>query len=124
MFRSCVEEPAFTDDGIPRVTACLWREAGSEHWQAGEINFPEDSTDPEGSGWLFHLLVDPSPEAFQRFAADYYEIPVDIDAVRHVYAHRLLTQDVVTALNSKASLADIADEAAAIGCAIAAGSAP
>jgi hypothetical protein len=32
VFRSCVEDAAFTDDGMPRVTACMWREAGSEHW--------------------------------------------------------------------------------------------
>ncbi|MGW3269815.1 hypothetical protein [Streptomyces sp. NPDC001056] len=124
VFRSCVEEPSFTDDGMPRVTACIWREEGSEHWQAGEIDFPEDNADPDGSGWLFHLLVDPSPEAFQKFAEDYYEIPVDIHAVRHVYALRPLTQEVVTALNDKASLAGIADAAAAIGYAITTGSAP
>ncbi|WP_037853541.1 hypothetical protein [Streptomyces sp. NRRL S-340] len=124
VFRSCVEEPAFTDDGMPMVTACMWREAGSERWEAGEIDFPEDDADPDGSGWLFQLLVDPSPEAFQEFAEDYYEIPVDIDAVRHVYALRPLTQDVVTALNDTVSLADLADAAAAIGYAIATGSAP
>ncbi|MEU0631346.1 hypothetical protein [Streptomyces sp. NPDC005989] len=68
------------------------------------------------AGW-----VDPLPEAFQKFAEDCHEIPVDIDAVRHVYALRPLTQDVVTALNDKASLAGVADAAAAIGYAIAAG---
>ncbi|MFE6668844.1 hypothetical protein ACFVFH_35430 [Streptomyces sp. NPDC057697] len=124
VFRGCVEEPAFTDDGMPMVTACLWREAGSGRWQTGEIDFPEGSADPDGSGWLFRLLVDPSPEAFQKFAEDYYEIPVDIHAVRHIYALRPLTQDVVTALNDKASLAGIADAAATIGYAVAADSAP
>ncbi|MFS4104079.1 hypothetical protein [Streptomyces sp. PD-S100-1] len=123
-FRSCVEEPAFTDDGMPRVTVCLWREAGSGRWQAGEIDFPEDDADPDGSGWLFQLLVDPSPEAFQEFAEDYYEIPVDIHAVRHVYALRPLTQDVVTALNTEATSAKLAAAAAAIGYPLATGSAP
>lgn len=124
VFRNCVEEPAFTDDGMPVVTACMWREAGSEHWRAGVIYFPEDSDDPDGSGWLFNLLVDASPTAFQKFAEDYYEIPVDIEAVRHAYALRPLTQEVVTALNDKVSLAGIAEAAAAIGYAIATGSAP
>ncbi|WP_371674920.1 hypothetical protein [Streptomyces sp. NBC_01276] len=50
--------------------------------------------------------------------------PVDIHAVRHAYALRPLTQDVVTALNDKATLAGIADAAAAIGHAIATGSTP
>lgn len=61
VFRSCVEEPAFTDDGMPRVTACIWREAGSEHWRAGEIDFPEDNADPElvlyGLAWSRSAMV-------------------------------------------------------------------
>ncbi|MFJ8162234.1 hypothetical protein ACIRBY_15060 [Streptomyces sp. NPDC096136] len=119
VFRSCVEEPASTDDGIPRVTACLWREAGSGRWEAGEIDFPEDTPDPDGSGWLFRLLVDPSPEAFREFAEDYYELRVDIDAVRHVYALRPLTRDVVRALNDQAPLTEVTTAAAAIGYAVA-----
>ncbi|MFG2589177.1 hypothetical protein [Streptomyces sp. NPDC048438] len=120
-FRRYVEETAFTDGGVPTVTACLWREVGSEHWQAGEIDFPENSADPDGSGWMFHLLVAPSPEEFRRFAEDYYEIPVDLDAVRHVYALRPLTQEVVTALNGEVALAEITDAANAIGYAVAVG---
>lgn len=45
VFRRYVEEPAFPDGGVPTVTACLWREVGSEHGQAGEFDFPENSTD-------------------------------------------------------------------------------
>ncbi|MFI6119288.1 hypothetical protein ACIBCU_05440 [Streptomyces sp. NPDC051064] len=123
VFRRYVEEPAFTDGGVPTVTACLWREAVSGHWQAGEIDFPENSADPDGSGWMFRLLVAPSPEEFQRFAEDYYEIQVDLDAVRHVYALRPLTQEVVAALNSKVAWAEISDAATAIGYAVAVGAA-
>ncbi|MBB4936073.1 hypothetical protein FHR32_000378 [Streptosporangium album] len=33
-----MEEPAFCDeDGMPVVTACLWREAGDDRWQVGEF---------------------------------------------------------------------------------------
>ncbi|MDB5910716.1 MAG: hypothetical protein JWP34_4830 [Massilia sp.] len=33
-FRHCVEEPAFCDkDGMPVVTACLWRETSDDHWR-------------------------------------------------------------------------------------------
>jgi hypothetical protein len=61
------------------------------------------------------LLTDPSPEAFQRFAEDYYEVPVELDAVRHVYALRPLTEDVVTALNAEITLADVVKDVTAAG---------
>ncbi|MGV9890782.1 hypothetical protein [Streptomyces sp. NPDC003395] len=117
VFRSCVEEPAFSDeDGMPVVTACLWRETGDDRWRTGAIDFPDEvSGDPDGAGGLFHLLVDQSPEAFQRWAEDYYQVAVDLDAVRHVFSSRPLTDAVVRALNSEAALADLAEDLAAIG---------
>ncbi|MGW4890992.1 hypothetical protein ACWEQL_01800 [Kitasatospora sp. NPDC004240] len=114
-FRSCVDEPAFNDDGIPTVTACLWRGPADEQWQTGEIDFPEGHADPDGSDWLFGLLVDRSSEAYAGFARDYYEIPVDLDAVRHVCALRPLTDDVVRALNAELTLAGLAEDIAEIG---------
>ena len=115
VFQGCVEEPAFTDDGMPMVTVCLWRETGDDQWRAGEIDFPEGHADADGSGWLFQLLIDPTPEAFQGFAQDYYETAVDTAAVSHVYAGRPLSQEVVFALNAEVSIADLADAASRIG---------
>ncbi|MBE1588988.1 hypothetical protein ACFPOI_56330 [Nonomuraea angiospora] len=113
VFRRCVEEPAFRDkDGMPVVTACLWREAGDDAWRVGEIDYPDGAHDPDGSAHLFALLVDPTPEAFQRFAEDYYEMPVDLDAIRHVHAFRPLTQAVVTTLNADLTLEDLAEDLA------------
>ncbi|MFJ9843385.1 hypothetical protein ACIRYZ_23545 [Kitasatospora sp. NPDC101155] len=114
-FRSCVEEPAFNDDGIPTVTACLWRGSADAHWQTGEIDFPEGHADPVGADWLFRLLVDRSPEAYASFVGDYYEVPVDLDAVRHVCALRPLADDVVRALNAELTVADLAEDIAEIG---------
>ncbi|MFF7278743.1 hypothetical protein [Streptomyces griseorubiginosus] len=117
VFQSCVEEPAFCDDGIPRVTACLWREAGDSAWSAGSIDFPDGQTDdPDGANCLFQLLVDRSPVAFQQWAQDYYEVPVDLEAVRHVLSSRPLTDEVVRALNSEIGLAALAEDVAEIGC--------
>ncbi len=109
VFGACVEEPAFADeDGMPVVTACVWRRAGDDRWQAGTIEFPEDATeDPDGAAHLFQLLVDRSPEAFQRWAEDYCEIPVDLAAVRHVFSSRPLTEEVVRSLNSDIGMADL-----------------
>ncbi|MGW3137048.1 hypothetical protein [Streptomyces sp. NPDC001139] len=116
VFRSCVEEPAFSDDGMPRVTACLWREAGDSSWRTGTIDFPDAHTDdPDGADYLFQLLVDRSPEAFRAWAEDYYEVPVDLEAVRHVFSSRPLTEELVRSLNSGIALADLAGDIAEIG---------
>ncbi|MGW8673041.1 hypothetical protein [Streptomyces niveus] len=122
VFRHLVDEPAFSADDLPCLTACLWRETGGDRWLAGDIDFPEvpeGRSDPDGSGWLFRLLVDRAPEAYQRFAEDHYETAVDIGAVRHIYAGRPLTPAVVSALNPSAPAAEVAHEAAATGYAVA-----
>lgn len=116
VFRPYVEEPAFSDDGMPRVTACMWREAGDDGWRTGTIDFPDAATeDPDGAGYLFQLLVDRSPEAFQQWAEDYYEASVGLEAVRHVFSRRPLTEEMVSALNPEITLADLAKDIAQIG---------
>ncbi len=117
VFQPYVEEPAFCDeDGMPVVTACMWRETVDDRWKAGTIDFPDGTTeDADGAEHLFRLLVDRSPEAFQRWAEDYYEVPVDLAAVRHVFSSRPLTEEVVRALNSDIVLADLSEDVAEIG---------
>ncbi|WP_053750008.1 hypothetical protein [Streptomyces sp. MMG1533] len=119
VFRSYVEEPAFTDeDGMPVVTACAWRETGDGTWRTGAIEFPGgdgSGGDPDGSGYLFRLLVDRSPEAFRDFAEDQYEVPVSLAAVRHVFALRPLTGEVVAALNPETSVDALSTDIAGIG---------
>ncbi|MGW3044440.1 hypothetical protein ACWC9T_31340 [Kitasatospora sp. NPDC001159] len=84
VFRTYVTEPAFCDeDGVPTVTCCLWRGVTDTAWQTGVITFPEDGDgDPDGANVLFELLVDRSPEAYAAWASEYYETPVDVEAVR------------------------------------------
>ncbi|MEV0282306.1 hypothetical protein AB0I22_38895 [Streptomyces sp. NPDC050610] len=114
-FSRFVKEPAFTDeDDVPVVTACLWQ-ATDDRWQHGTLDFPTDCSDPDGATGLFELLIDRSPEAFQRFAEDYYEVPVDLEAVRDVYDLRPLNQKLVTSLNAEATLAELARDIAEIG---------
>ncbi|MFJ4710868.1 hypothetical protein [Streptomyces sp. NPDC088785] len=96
--------PAFHDEDIdaPRVTVCLWRETGDTVWHTGSaIDFPPGS-DPDGSGFLFRLLTDRSPETVRADFQDYYERPVPLDAVRHVLAGRPLTPAIAAALNPNA----------------------
>ncbi|MFD9543242.1 hypothetical protein [Streptomyces sp. NPDC060022] len=103
--RPLLDEPAFRDEGIdaPRVTACLWRETDDTAWRTGQaIVFPPGSEDPDGSGHLFGLLADRSPEAVRAHFEDYYERPVPLDAVRHVLAGHPLTPAITAALNPAA----------------------
>jgi hypothetical protein len=103
-------------DGVVMVTACLWRQATDDRWQTGAIDFPAGQEDPDGSERLLELLLDDSPEAYRRFAEDYYQPnSVDLAAVQHVYALRPLTQRLVTALNEQLSVADLAYDIAEIG---------
>ncbi|WP_405917009.1 hypothetical protein [Streptomyces sp. NBC_00728] len=116
VFRCHVDEPAFTDeDGCPVVTVCLWREADAPSWEAGRIVFPEGHPDPDGSDHLFELLLAPTPEAFQTFAEDYYEMPVDIEALRHIYALHPLEQRDIVALNPSVGAETVIAAAKAIG---------
>lgn len=116
VFRECVEEPAFSDEfGTPHVTVCLWREHGDTAWRHGDIAFPDGDQNADGADWLFALLTDRTPEAFQDWAQDYYGVPVDLTAVRHVYAGQPLTAEVVSALNPATTLAAVADRVAATG---------
>ncbi|MBT2408834.1 hypothetical protein J7I97_33485 [Streptomyces sp. ISL-87] len=116
LFRSFVEEPAFTDEeGVPVVTACLWRGVSDGRWHHGTIDFPERAVDPDGATSLFSLLIDRSSAAFQRFAEDYYEVSIDLGAVSHLYALRPLNQELVSLLNPEVGLADLAQDISEIG---------
>jgi hypothetical protein len=115
VFQACVQEPAFILDGVAMVSACLWRQAIDDRWQTGVIDFPTGRDDPDGSQGLLELLLEDSPEAYRRFAEDYYELnSVDPAAVREIYALRPLTQPLVTTLNDQLSLADLARDLSGI----------
>ncbi|WP_406272907.1 hypothetical protein OHT93_24405 [Streptomyces sp. NBC_00191] len=116
VFRACVQEPAFTDeDGMPVATACLWREPADDGWRTGTIDFPEDYEYGDGAGELFAILTAGTPSAYQEFAEDYYGVPVDLAAVRHVYALRPLTPEVVAALNPQLTTAELGEDIVSIG---------
>lgn len=117
-FRPLVTEPAFCEqDGTPRATVCFWREQGDITWRSGPIDpLPEGLEDDGSAEWLFEVLVDGRPEAYQQFAEEYYDVAVSIVAVRHIYALRPLTQDVMSSLNPDVDLADLEKDRVQIGC--------
>lgn len=110
-------EPAFSgQDGMPRATVCFWREEADSQWRAGNIEaLPAGMGDGGSAQWLFDVLADGRPEAYQQFAEEYYEAAVDIEAVRHVYELRPLTRSVVSALNPDVDLAALDEDLTQIG---------
>ena len=112
-----VAEPAFSEvDGTPRVTTCFWREQADTEWKCGAVEaLPEGVADDGSAAWLFDVLLDGRPEAYQQFAEEYYEVAADLDAVRHVYALRPLTRSVVASLNPEVALAALEEDMARIG---------
>ncbi|WP_141355861.1 hypothetical protein [Streptomyces sp. 6-11-2] len=112
-----VTEPAFSDDdGTPRATVCFWREQADTEWKCGAVEaLPEGVADDGSAEWLFDVLLDGRPEAYQQFAEDYYEVTVSLEAVRHVYALRPLTKSIVSSLNPDVDLAGLEEDIAEIG---------
>ncbi|QQS42320.1 MAG: hypothetical protein IPM63_05085 [Acidobacteriota bacterium] len=109
-FSSGVNEPAFS---MENTTVCVWRKYGDESWAHGPIDFPEGE-DPDGSAFLFHKL-DGDPEKYRFFAEQYYEEVIPIEAVRHIYDHLPLTDEIVASLNPDVRLDELAEDLAAIG---------
>lgn len=107
-FRLQAAEPAFSDPaGLPLTTACFWREQTDTVWRAGTVD--------SSAEWLFDVLLDGRPEAYREFAEEYYEVAVDIEAVRHVYALRPLTPGVVASLNPEVGLPDLEGDLVRVG---------
>lgn len=117
VFRPHAAEPAFSaPDGTPFVTVCFWRERTDTEWRSGNAGpLPPGVKDDGSAEWLFDVLLDGRPEAYQEFAEEYYEADVDIEAVRHVYALRPLTPDVVASLNPEVELSELEEDLAQIG---------
>ncbi len=112
-FAEFVAEPAFSDDGVPRVTVCSWRRADEDTWRHGPVRFPR-AADPDGADWLFEQL-DGRPETYRSFAASYYEIDLGLDAVAAVYRHEPVSDALLSALNPKLSQSSLASDLDEIG---------
>jgi len=114
-FHHCVDEPAFSHDGILAATVCLWRQIDDDRWHTGGVDAPAGREDPDGSGELFALLADGSAEAYAAYAKDYFEVPVELDAVRAIFDHEPLSARIVGALSEGTTVADLAEDCAQVG---------
>jgi hypothetical protein len=92
---------------------CIWRKYADSHWQTGKINFPEEK-DPDGSEDLLFIL-DGAPKTYQEWAGEYYEQTIPLDAVKQIYEHKSLTQQLISRLNSDRLYDDLEPELDEIG---------
>ncbi|MCX5376887.1 hypothetical protein [Streptomyces sp. NBC_00091] len=113
VFRPLLAEPAFCDDEVQVATVVFWRETTDTAWRAGPVEPPEHGAD--GTAHLFDVLAAGTPEAYAAWAEDYYERPLDLDAIRWVWDLRPLTATVATTLNPAADPAAAAKAVAGMG---------
>ncbi len=104
-------EPAFGGD---EITFCAWWSREHEMaWRIGDVAFPA-GTDPDGSVGLMEILAG-TPATYAKMASAYVERKIPVSAVEKICAGAPLTEALVRSLNPDAMLADIRDEALALG---------
>lgn len=115
VFARGLQQPAFT---MEDTTFCIWRQYTDDRWHCGEIDFP-GGDDPDGSAGLLSPF-EGKPRTFLAWASDYYELDdsdrkLTLAAVRHVYAHKPLTETFVARINPDVTLAGLKADLAEIG---------
>jgi hypothetical protein len=110
-FAACMREPAFS---VKDTTFCIWRRPADRGWRVGNIEFPSNELDPDGSARMLSML-DARPETYCAWAGENYERAIDRLAVAHLYRHRPLNPEVVAMLNPDLSLGELGADQAEIG---------
>ena len=110
-FQQFAVEPAFSMD---ETTFCCWRTHGDSTWHTGQIQFPADREDPDGSQWMLSIL-DGDPQQYHSWAESYYERTIPLDLVEHVYQHKPITHDFIRELNPDCDVEAVLAEIAEIG---------
>jgi hypothetical protein len=108
-FGSFVNEPAFSPQD---TTFSIWRGHDDDRWHKGKLEYPQGK-DPDGSVRLLSIL-DGNPDTYKNWAEAYYNRPINLPAIEHIYAHKPLTEGVVRALNPDTHLAELSDDLAEI----------
>lgn len=105
-FESFLKEPAFSMD---QATFCYWRAATDDVWSKVGSTQTQDGSDD----MLAHLVE--GPEGYKAWAEEYFEVTVDLDAVRAIFSHEPLTESIVLALSPEADLNQVRADADEIG---------
>jgi hypothetical protein len=122
-FNYALHEPAF--DAEEAITYCIWRKYNDKSWQIGDIIFPSTTIDPDGSGRLW-LLNGDQEEILEFMKAnngifdydkDYGDDSpyIELEDINYIFDHKPLTDDFVSKINPRISLAQIRNELIKIG---------
>lgn len=110
-------DPAWQLQGIPLITASLWREPIDESWHSAGAEVPEQlvagCTDPDGVALCDQLGGD--ADTYVRFAAEYYERHIDPRIVGDIYRSRPLSANATRRLNPDIDWTDLRAEVASLG---------
>ncbi|WP_374968223.1 hypothetical protein [Terrabacter sp. BE26] len=96
------------------ATAAFWSEDG-QTWHSGSATPPTGETDADGAEELFELILDDSPQAFERFAQDYLEMDPSEAAISAVYTSHPLDPSTLAELNPDADYDDLREQLHAMG---------
>jgi len=110
-FQTFLKEPAFD---IPNTTFCAWRRNEDSFWHVGNVEYPDGDENSDGSEEQL-LLFTGGPELYVKFANEYFERAIPLEAVSLVYRHEVLTETVVNQLNHDADIAFLEPELTSIG---------
>jgi hypothetical protein len=110
-FSDFLKDAAFK---LEDTTFCIWQLTMGSGWQRGQIEFPTEKNANDGSSGMLWIF-DAQPETYQKWAKEYYEVSVPIAVVRHVYAHKPLTTEIVQKLNPDVELKDLKKDILEIG---------
>jgi len=84
------------------------------NWQSRLPGFGYEGDDPDGSEDLLWML-DADPLTYRNFAEEYYERSVNLEAVRQIYDHTLLTENLALKLSHELSWDALKKDALEIG---------
>lgn len=113
VFADLVTESAFASlDGVLNATFCIWRQHHDASWQTGAVHYAGfgDCVDPDGAWQMLGVLTDPTPRSYRTWAASYFGVDPDLDAVDHVFNLRPLTEDVVRRINAQTTLDELGSD--------------
>jgi hypothetical protein len=109
-FEEYGREPAFSPDD---VTFCIWRYVDLPAWCGSKLD-PAEFDYADGSASLLSML-DGSAATYRKWASEYYERNVPLRVVEAVYQHRVVTDELIAAVNPCQTKAQLNPDIAEIG---------
>jgi hypothetical protein len=109
-FNKYIEDPALL---IQEHSFLLWRKYLDTSWSHENSTLHNTCKTSNLNEILF--ILDGEPKTYKSWADSYYEIDIPLKMVEHIYAHELLSEDIVYQLNSEISIKELTNDLDEIG---------